>query len=118
MTEDEHMIAAMSDLIDLSKKAPAGKEILVQCLEIATLLLEKNISYGNSALDPIQIFSKIDIGHQIDIKIDDKLSRIKRGNEFPGDDTLLDLCGYIVLKLIHQKRVRKLEDSNEKTKKE
>lgn len=108
MTEDDHLIAAMSELIDMSKVAPAGKEILVQCLEIATLLLEKNISYGNSALDPIQIFSKIDPGHQIDIKIDDKLSRIKRGSEFPGEDTLLDLCGYIVLKLIHQKSLRVL----------
>lgn len=119
MTEDEHMIAAMSDLIDLSKKAPAGKEILVQCLEIAALLLDKNISYGNSALDPIMVFApEVDPGLQLDIKIDDKLSRIKRGSEFPGDDTILDLAGYLVLKLIHQKRVRKLEASNEKTKKE
>lgn len=106
MTEDDRLIAVMSGLIDMSKIAPAGKDILVQCLEICTLLLEKNISYGNSALDPIQIFSKIDPGHQIDIKIDDKLSRIKRGSEYPGDDTILDLCGYLVLKLIHQKSAR------------
>ena len=107
MTEDEHMIAAMSDLIYLSKRAPAGREILVQCLEIATLLLQKNISYGNSALDPIKVFaSNVDAGKQIDIKIDDKLSRIKRGSEFQGDDTILDLTGYLVLKLIHEKRVR------------
>jgi hypothetical protein len=106
MTEDDRLIAVMSGLIDMSKIAPAGKDILVQCLEICTLLLEKNISYGNSALDPIQIFSKIDPGHQIDIKIDDKLSRIKRGSEYPGDDTILDLCGYLVLKLIHQKSTR------------
>lgn len=104
--KDDQYIKVMSDLIDMSKKAPAGAEILVQCLEIAALLLEKNISYGNSALDPIRVFSKIDAGQQIDIKIDDKLSRIKRGNEFPGEDTVLDLCGYLVLKLIHQKRVR------------
>lgn len=116
MTEDDHMIAAMSDLIALSKKAPAGKEILVQCLEIAALLLEKNISYGNSALDPIMVFANVDPGTQIDIKIDDKLSRIKRGSEFPGDDTVLDLAGYLVLKLIHQKRVRQLGDDHGKTK--
>jgi hypothetical protein len=113
MNDDEHLIAAMSDLIDLSKRAPAGKEILAQCLEIAALLLDKNISYGNSALDPIKIFaSDIDAGKQIDIKIDDKLSRIKRGNEFQGDDTILDLAGYLVLKLIHDKRVRNIGGLN------
>jgi len=117
MTEDEHMIAAMSNLIDLSKKAPAGKEILVQCLEIAALLLDKNISYGNSALDPIKVFAPdVDAGLQIDIKIDDKLSRIKKGSEFPGDDTILDLTGYLVLKLIHHKRVRQLGGNDGKTK--
>lgn len=117
MTDDEHLIAAMSELIDLSKKAPAGKEILVQCLEIAALLLEKNISYGNSALDPICVFATdVDAGKQIDIKIDDKLSRIKRGSEFQGDDTVLDLAGYLVLKLIHHKRVRELEGNHGKTK--
>lgn len=107
MNEDDHMIAAMSELIDMSKIAPAGKEILVQCLEICALLLEKNISYGNSALDPISVFAKdVDPGKQLDIKIDDKISRIKRGVEFPGDDTILDLAGYLVLKLIHQKATR------------
>lgn len=104
MTEDEKFIAVMSELLTMSKKAPAGREILLQCIEIATLLLEKNISYGNSALDPIKVFAKdIDAGKQIDIKIDDKLSRIKKGNEFQGDDTILDLAGYLVLKLIHQR---------------
>lgn len=104
MTEDEKFIAVMSNLLTMSKEAPAGREILIQCIEIATLLLEKNISYGNSALDPINVFAKdVDAGKQIDIKIDDKLSRIKRGSEFPGDDTILDLAGYLVLKLIHQR---------------
>lgn len=117
MTEDEHMIAAMSELINLSKIAPAGQEILVQCLAIATLLLEKNISYGNSALDPIRVFADTDAGKQIDIKIDDKLSRIKRGSEYQGDDTILDLTGYLVLKLIHQKRMREVGGSDGKAKK-
>ena len=108
MTEDDHLIAAMSDLIDMSKKAPAGKEILVQCLEIATLLLEKNISYGNSALSPVAVFSHMTTDEQINARIDDKLSRIKNAQGYPGDNDLLDLVGYIVLKLIHQKSSRVL----------
>lgn len=39
-------------------RAPAGKEILQVCTEVADMLLDKNISYGNSALSPINIFSK------------------------------------------------------------
>lgn len=103
MIDDSSWIEDMSRLISLSKKAPAGTEILYQCIRIANMLLEKNIAYGNSALSPIQIFAKIPPGDQIDVRIDDKLNRIKNGSSYPGDNDLLDLVGYIVLKLIDQK---------------
>ena len=103
MIEDKKMIAIMSDLINLSKKAPAGPEILLECVQIANMLIEKNIAYGNSALNPIQIFAKIPPGDQIDVRIDDKLNRIKNGSSYTGDNDMLDLVGYIVLKLIDQK---------------
>ena len=103
MIEDKKMIAIMSDLINLSKKAPAGPEILFKCVQIANMLIEKNIAYGNSALNPIQIFAKIPPGDQIDVRIDDKLNRIKNGSSYTGDNDMLDLVGYIVLKLIDQK---------------
>jgi len=103
MIEDKKMIAIMSDLINLSKKAPAGPEILLECVQIANMLIEKNIAYGNSALNPIQIFAKIPPGDQIDVRIDDKLNRIKNGSSYAGDNDMLDLVGYIVLKLIDQK---------------
>lgn len=67
------------------------------CDEIANLLIEKNKCYGNAALDPIKCFSKLDSTEQILVRIDDKLSRIMRGKEFPGDDTIKDLIGYLVL---------------------
>jgi hypothetical protein len=60
-------------------------------------LLEKNKAYGNSALDPVRIFSKADAVEQIKVRIDDKLSRIKRGTELQGEDSLTDLRGYLVL---------------------
>ena len=103
MIEDKKMISIMSDLINLSKKAPAGPEILLECVQIANMLIEKNIAYGNSALNPIQIFAKIPPGDQIDVRIDDKLNRIKNGSSYAGDNDMLDLVGYIVLKLIDQK---------------
>lgn len=39
---------------------------------------------------------------QINVRIDDKLSRLARGNEYPGDDTELDLIGYLILKRVVQ----------------
>lgn len=106
MIEDEKWIGAMSNLIKLSKDAPAGQEILFECVQITNMLLEKNIAYGNSALNPIQIFAKIPPGDQIDVRIDDKLNRIKNGSSYAGDNDMLDLVGYIVLKLIDQKSTR------------
>lgn len=104
MIKDEKWINTMSSLISLSKEAPAGPEILLECLNIATLLLEKNIAYGNSALNPIQIFAKIPAGDQLDVRIDDKLNRIKNGQGYPGDNDILDLVGYLILKMVQNKK--------------
>jgi hypothetical protein len=67
------------------------------CDNIKSMLVEKNKSYGDSALDPIRIFSKASSDEQIKIRIDDKLSRISRGSEFYGDNDLDDLIGYLIL---------------------
>ena len=70
------------------------------CDDVRRVLLEKNRAYGNSALDPLRIFSKADRLEQLNVRIDDKLSRIARGREFAGDDTELDLIGYLVLRRV------------------
>ena len=74
------------------------------CNDIANMLIEKNKSYGNSAFDPVRVFAKSDTDEQINVRIDDKLSRIARGTEYPGDDTIMDLIGYLILKLIRKKQ--------------
>jgi hypothetical protein len=70
------------------------------CDDVKQTLLEKNRAYGNSALDPLRIFSRADPVEQLNVRIDDKLSRIARGREFSGDDTELDLIGYLVLRRV------------------
>lgn len=70
------------------------------CGRISELLKRKNASYGNSALDPLRVFSALNPDEQIRVRIDDKLSRIKRGNNSFNEDTVLDLIGYLVLLLI------------------
>lgn len=67
------------------------------CNDIANLLIAKNKSYGNSALEPLNCFYKGDATTAIKVRIDDKLSRIMRGSEYQGDDTVTDLLGYLVL---------------------
>lgn len=71
-----------------------------KCDEIKQFLLDKNKSYGNSALEPINIFSKNKAIEQIAVRIDDKLNRLKKGSEYPGDDTVKDLTGYLILYMI------------------
>lgn len=79
--------------------APLEKEIRSYCNEIAEFLVEKNRAYGNSAAEPASIFAKrLDNLAQIDVRIDDKLNRLKKGSEYPGDDTIKDLTGYLILR--------------------
>lgn len=68
--------------------------------EIAEMLIEKNKSYGNSALEPLNCFYKGDALTSIKVRIDDKLSRIMRGNEYGQEDTVKDLLGYLVIYMI------------------
>jgi len=80
------------------------------CDEVKRVLLEKNRAYGNSALAPLRIFSRAEALEQLNVRIDDKLSRIARGSEFAGDDTELDLIGYLVLRRVARK-VKKPADA-------
>lgn len=73
-------------------------------LGIEKMLIEKNRAYGDSALEPVRIFSKAQTIEQLYVRIDDKLSRVEGGHEYPGDDTIKDLIGYLVLLLIAKER--------------
>lgn len=85
------------DLYLLATSAPSGNKILESCYEIAHMLIEKNISYGDSALSPVRIFSKADPREQLYVRIDDKLNRLIKGAEYPGDNDIDDLIGYLIL---------------------
>jgi hypothetical protein len=86
------------------KVVPDMKErISDELQQIETFLHDKNDAYGNSALDPVRVFSRTDTAEQLRVRIDDKLSRLMRGREYPGDDTVLDLVGYLVLLRIAEK---------------
>ena len=71
------------------------------CHEIAAFLVRKNGDYGNSFADPVGIFSKLSPLDQLNVRIDDKLKRIKNAGEKNfNEDTELDLVGYLILKRV------------------
>lgn len=72
--------------------------------QVSDLLIAKNKSYGDSALHPSRIFSKSDAVEQLLVRIDDKLSRIQNGHEWPGDNEIDDLIGYLILLKIAKER--------------
>ena len=76
------------------------KQVDEVCGKLAAMLKQKNRSYGNSALDPVRIFSKATPVEQILVRLDDKLSRLKRGDNRFQEDTINDLLGYLVLLVI------------------
>ena len=79
-------------------------EIVKVCSDISIMLQEKNVAYGDSALDPVRIFSKANPIEQLLVRIDDKLSRFARGSDYPGDNDIDDLIGYLVLLKIVKER--------------
>tara|TARA_R110002020_G_scaffold105819_5_gene246567 strand:+ start:986 stop:1417 length:432 start_codon:yes stop_codon:yes gene_type:complete len=65
---------------------------------IVNLLKEKNTAYGNTALNPPNVFSKLDSTEAICARLDDKLSRIKnKGINDKTEDTVDDIIGYLLL---------------------
>ena len=75
------------------------KDISRTCDAIKNMLLENNMAYGDSALNPCRIFSSASITEQLLVRIDDKLNRVKQGSGLfgGGEDVITDLIGYLVL---------------------
>lgn len=84
-------------------------DIVTVCEEIKDLLLEKNRRYGDSALNPVRIFSKADPLDQIEVRMDDKLSRIRTMDPSDTEDAYLDLIGYLVLHRVAKMQQRRVD---------
>jgi hypothetical protein len=91
-------------IIEGIEKEPSTQEkIEIVCDSLQRLLKTKNKNYGDSAINPLKIFSAIEPGDEICIRLDDKLGRIKsaaeQGKRLRKND-VADLAGYLVLLLI------------------
>ena len=89
-----------------TRKPLEGVELLIdeKCDDLKHMLLRKNQQYGDSALNPIRIFSTSSTDEQLRVRIDDKLSRLSRGDDSleSDNDIINDLIGYSVLLSIHK----------------
>ena len=73
--------------------------------EITEMLIAKNQKYGNSAIEPLGIFSDLSPEEGLKVRIDDKLKRIKNGSlQNDDEDVINDLIGYLVLKKAAEKK--------------
>lgn len=71
--------------------------------DVGNMLIEKNKAYGDSALNPVRVFSKASTIEQLLVRIDDKISRMARGSA-AGEDVELDLLGYLVILRVARER--------------
>jgi hypothetical protein len=94
----------------MSKLGQTQADISTVCDEIKELLLEKNRRYGDAALNPVRIFSKADSVAQLQVRMDDKLSRIRTSDPEDTEDAYLDLLGYLILYRVSQMQQRRVDN--------
>lgn len=82
-----------------------------ECDRVKAMLLAKNRKYGNSALDPVRIFSKAPPDEQLLVRMDDKVSRYLQG-EGDDEDVLFDLLGYLVLYRVQRRLTEEHPQTN------
>jgi hypothetical protein len=89
----------VTTIVDDAEPSDAVKRAVEWLYGIAQLLIEKNAGYGDSAANPVRIFSRASTIEQLLVRIDDKLSRIARGNGLvdTDEDVVKDLVGYLAL---------------------
>lgn len=99
-TWDEAMkITVVSEQLKLNSLTETQQKISDICDNLKKFLIEKNKRYGNSALEPVRAFSKLEGNEQIKVRLDDKISRLVMGNELKKND-VIDFVGYLILLLI------------------
>jgi hypothetical protein len=88
--------AFVAETLDASYGIGVPGLIARECSALRDLLISKNQACDNTALDPVRIFSKADPEERLQVRVDDELSRLARG-QAAGEDVILDLLGDLIL---------------------
>ena len=94
----------------MSQITQTQTDIACVCDEIRNLLLEKNRKYGDSALNPVRIFSKASVLEQLKVRMDDKLSRLRNAADDEDEDPTTDLIGYLILYKVALRQQKRVDD--------
>lgn len=110
MTTTEAFPSADSHPVNGHKKPDFRKLISEVGDGLVTLLLAKNLDYGNNIAKPPCMAKKVDPQTAALVRMSDKVARIEqlaeRGAAVPGetlDDSLLDLAGYCILLVAYRR---------------
>lgn len=113
MSKKEKVVRISTYGISSKSLTESQKKIVEVCDSMKDLLLYKNQKYGDSALNPNNIFYKGDSTNSIKIRLDDKIGRIKNCEETRIND-VADVIGYCTLLLVsigaEKKDFEKLKD--------
>ncbi len=94
----------MKDQDKRTEQTETQQAISDECDSIKEFLLKKNQAYGNSFMEPVQIFARSSPKEQLNVRIDDKIKRLlnqdKAARRRVREDTVLDLIGYLILKRV------------------
>lgn len=99
-------VDALFDIKQTLEDADNGTQQAIAEVGIALthLLLLKNRRYGDSALQPLDIFARgMTPRERMAVRMDDKLNRIRNGlgsNGGDGEHPAVDLAGYLLLDVI------------------
>lgn len=111
--DNEEVVGASTHRVSSKSLTESQKKIVEVCDSMKDLLLYKNQKYGDSALNPNNIFYKGDSTNSIKIRLDDKIGRIKNCEETRIND-VADVIGYCTLLLVsigaEKKDFEKLKD--------
>jgi hypothetical protein len=96
----EHQVA---EVYPKTTQSPTQESLQTVLTSMTELLIDKNRKYGNSALEPMDVFTKHlqDSGNSagcnsILVRLDDKLKRIQNADTLRKND-VADMIGYLTL---------------------
>ena len=95
--ESEEVTFPYTHSVGIEMESRFDESVWDTLIGIFSMLVTKNRKYGDSALNPVRIFSKASNIEQLKVRLDDKLSRIKNAQDDEDEDVIADLIGYLVL---------------------
>jgi hypothetical protein len=98
------LLAVSTAFDDIDAQIKFAAEVTEIVEQLKQMLIAKNRKYGDAALNPSRTFATSSAAELINVRIDDKLSRIKNRQTDDDEDPEWDLMGYLVLKRIAVKR--------------